>query len=65
VRIFSHEECILDEWMTSKKGLHVILVTIFLNQSPLGAIFAHIFREFAQIFTKSKLLGVRLHQCSL
>jgi len=35
--------------MSSKKGLHVIL----------GAIFACIFREFAQIFTKSKLLGVR------
>jgi len=27
----------------------------------LGAISAQIFRDFAQIFNKSKLLGVRLH----
>jgi len=27
----------------------------------LGAIFAQIFRDFAQIFNKSKVLGVRLH----
>jgi len=37
--------------MTSKiKCLHVILGAIFSNQSRLGAIFAHSFRELAQIF---------------
>jgi len=41
--------------MISKKtGLLVILQT-------LGASFARIFRYFAQIFNKSKLLGVRLY----
>jgi len=33
-----------------KKALHVILGAILLNQTMLGAIFDHIFREFAQIF---------------
>jgi len=53
---------------STKKALHVILGAIFSNQSILGDIFAQIFREFvkvfrafSRIFTKSKLLGVRLH----
>ena len=33
----------------------------FTNQTRLGAIFARIFRDFVQLFNKSKLLGVRLH----
>jgi len=57
-----------------KRGLHMILQTlrtIFPNQIMLGAIFAQILKifryfaqismDFARIFTKSKLLGVRLH----
>jgi len=36
--------------MTFKKALHVILGAIFSNHGMLGAIFAYIFREFAQIF---------------
>ena len=43
--------------MSSKKGLHVILGAIFSSQSTMGAIFACIFKEFAQIFTKSILGG--------
>jgi len=39
------------------------LGAIFSSQTTLGAIFAWIFRNFAQIFNKSKLLGVRLHPC--
>jgi len=31
----------------------------------LGAIFARIFRDFAQIFNKSQLFGVRLHPLQL
>jgi len=49
------------------KGLGVIFRAIFSNQNTLGAIFSQIstdftriFRDFAQIFTKSKLWGVRL-----
>jgi len=40
--------------MTSKKSLHVILLTlaaIFSNQTSLGTIFAQIFRGFAKVFT--------------
>jgi len=62
--------------MTSDKKLFISFWAPFVsNQSMLGAIFAHIFREFSQIFrdftrilrnfarifTKSKLLEVRLH----
>jgi len=36
------------------------LGAIFWSQTTLGAIFTRIFRAFAQIFSKSKLLGVRL-----
>jgi len=38
-----------------------ILDAIFLSQATLGAIFGGICRDFAQIFSKSKLLAVRLH----
>jgi len=34
---------------------------IFSNQTTLGAIFDRMFRNVAQIFNKSKLLGVGLH----
>ena len=36
------------------------LGAIFWSQTTLGAIFTRIFRAFAQIFSKSKLLGVVL-----
>jgi len=34
---------------------------IFWSQATFGAIFTRIFRDFAQIFSKSKRLGLRLH----
>jgi len=37
-----------------------ILGAIFWSQTTLGAIFTRIFRAFAQIFSKPKLLEVRL-----
>jgi len=40
------------------------LGAIFLSQTTLGAIFGQICRDFAQIFSKSKLLGVALAQPS-
>jgi len=37
------------------------LGSIFLSQATFGAIFTRIFRNFAQIFSKLKLLGVLFH----
>jgi len=52
---FGHFLCKYFSWRPyfgwlPKKGLDVILDANFSNQSTLGAIFAHVFREFAQIF---------------
>jgi len=48
-----HEDHILHDLQKKrKKGLHVILGAIILSQSTLGAIFASIFREFAQILQR-------------
>jgi len=38
---------------------------IFWNETTLGTIFAWIFRDFARIFDKSKLLGMLLHPLHL
>ena len=46
---------------TSCAFLQKLGALVVLNQTTLGAIFAPTFRDFAQIFGKSKLLGVRLH----
>ena len=40
------------------------LGAILWNQTRLGTIFSRNFRDFAQIFNKSKLLGVRFHPAS-
>jgi len=37
------------------------LGAIFWSEATLDVIFTRIFRDFTQIFNKSKLLGVRLH----
>jgi len=38
------------------------LGAIFWSQARLGAIFTRMFRDNAQVFSKSNLLGVRLHR---
>ena len=50
--------------VTSKKRSSCVFMqtlgAIFWSQTTLGDIFTRIFRAFAQIFSKSKLLGLRL-----
>jgi len=64
-QIFSHkehEDCFRCD---PKKGLNCVFLQtldgIFWSQAALGTMFAWIFKDFAKIFNKSKLLGVRLH----
>jgi len=43
-----------------KKSVHII-AKVFTHFAQLSTDFSLILRDFARIFTKSKLLGVRLH----
>ena len=60
-----HEDLYWDGLQTSSSCVCLqTLSAILWNQTRLGAIFARIFKDLAQNFNKSKLLGVRLHLAS-
>jgi len=58
LQLFSHKDHEDIFWCDLRKRSSCVFLQTL---ATLGAIFNRIFRDFAQIFSKSKLLGVRLH----
>ena len=65
LQIFSCKDHVDFFWYELQKNVLMRFSAVvgrhFLNQTALGAIFARIFRDIAQIFDRSKIFGSALH----